>query len=177
MGNPLSMEQMLQIVHEGLAKTNNPKRITVAGAGISGLVAASLLKEAGHEVTIIEANNRIGGRVYTIREPFSAGPMRIPDTHDLTLAYIRKFKLPLNLFINKTSSDIIYTNNKRTRLDVFEKDPSVLGYPVLDKERGKTAEGLMLGVLEPILNYIKKDPDKNWIIVEKSIKHIRSVHF
>ena len=47
--------------------------------------------------------------------------MRIPDTHDLTLAYIRKFKLPLNLFINKTSSDIIYTNNKRTRLDVFEK--------------------------------------------------------
>ncbi|MFB5252400.1 flavin monoamine oxidase family protein [Bacillus mycoides] len=176
MGNPLSMEQMLQIVHEGLAKTNNPKRITVAGAGISGLVAASLLKEAGHEVTIIEANNRIGGRVYTIREPFSAGlyfnagPMRIPDTHDLTLAYIRKFKLPLNLFINKTSSDIIYTNNKRTRLDVFEKDPSVLGYPVLDKERGKTAEGLMLEVLEPILNYIKKDPDKNWIIVEKKYK-------
>ena len=176
MGNPLSMEQMLQIVHEGLAKTTNPKRITVAGAGISGLVAASLLKEAGHEVTIIEANKRIGGRVYTIREPFSAGlyfnagPMRIPDTHDLTLAYIRKFKLPLNLFINKTSSDIIYTNNKRTRLDVFEKDPSVLGYPVLDKERGKTAEGLMLEVLEPILNYIKKDPDKNWIIVEKKYK-------
>lgn len=183
MGNPLSMEEMLKIIHEGLAKTNNPKRITIAGAGMSGLVAASLLKEAGHEVTIIEANNRIGGRVYTIREPFSAGlyfnagPMRIPDTHDLTLAYIHKFKLPLNLFINKTSSDIIYTNNKRTRLDVFEKDPSVLGYPVLDKERGKTAEGLMLGVLEPILNYIKKDPDKNWIIVEKSIKHIRSVHF
>ncbi|WP_242235515.1 flavin monoamine oxidase family protein [Bacillus cereus group sp. BfR-BA-01316] len=176
MGNPLSMEKMLQIIHEGLAKTNNPKRITVAGAGISGLVAASLLKEAGHEVTIIEANNRIGGRVYTIREPFSAGlyfnagPMRIPDTHDLTLAYIRKFKLPLNLFINKNSSDIIYTNNKRTRLDVFEKDPSVLGYPVLDKERGKTAEELMLEVLEPILNYIKKDPNKNWIIVEKKYK-------
>ena len=38
---------------------------------------------------------------------------------------------------------------------------SVLGYPVLDKERGKTAEELMLEVLEPILNYIKKDPNKN----------------
>ncbi|MGE7874270.1 flavin monoamine oxidase family protein [Bacillus paramycoides] len=176
MGNPLSMEKMLQIIHEGLAKTNNPKRITIAGAGISGLVAASLLKEAGHEVTIIEANNRIGGRVYTIRKPFStglyfnAGPMRIPETHDLTLAYIRKFKLKLNLFINKTSSDIIYTNNIRTRLNVFENDPSVLGYPVLKTERGKTAEELILEVLEPILNYIKKNPNKNWIIVEKKYK-------
>ncbi|MGE7937187.1 flavin monoamine oxidase family protein [Bacillus paramycoides] len=176
MGNPLSMEKMLQIIHEGLAKTNNPKRITIAGAGISGLVAASLLKEAGHEVTIIEANNRIGGRVYTIRKPFStglyfnAGPMRIPETHDLTLAYIRKFKLKLNLFINKTSSDIIYTNNIRTRLNVFENDPSVLGYPVLKTERGKTAEELILEVLEPMLNYIKKDPNKNWIIVEKKYK-------
>ncbi|MDM5238717.1 flavin monoamine oxidase family protein [Bacillus cereus] len=173
---PLTMENMLHIINVGLLKTNKPKQIIIAGAGISGLVAASLLKEAGHKITIIEANNRIGGRVYTIREPFSAGlyfnagPMRILDTHHLTLAYIRKFKLPLNLFINKTPSDIIYTNNKITRLDVFEKDPSVLGYPVLDKERGKTAEELMLEVLEPILNYIKKDPNKNWIIVEKKYK-------
>ena len=74
---------------------------------MSGLVAASLLKEAGHKITIIEANNRIGGRVYTIRKPFSAGlyfnagPMRIPETHELTLAYIRKFKLPLNLLLIK----------------------------------------------------------------------------
>ncbi|MBE5105104.1 flavin monoamine oxidase family protein [Bacillus thuringiensis] len=176
MGNPLSVEKMLHIIHAGLTKTNTPKRITIAGAGISGLVAGSLLKEAGHEVTIIEANNRIGGRVYTIREPFStglyfnAGPMRIPENHDLTLAYIHKFKLSLNLFINKTSSDIIYTNNIRTRLNVFENDPSVLGYPVLDKEKGKTAEELMLAVLEPILNYIKKNPNKNWIIVERKYK-------
>ncbi|MGE7883928.1 flavin monoamine oxidase family protein [Bacillus sp. NPDC094077] len=176
MGNPLSIEKMLHIIHAGLTKTNTPKRITIAGAGISGLVAGSLLKEAGHEVTIIEANNRIGGRVYTIREPFStglyfnAGPMRIPENHDLTLAYIRKLKLPLNLFINKTSSDIIYTNNIRTRLNVFENNPSVLGYPVLDKEKGKTAEELMLAVLEPILNYIKKDPNKNWITVEKKYR-------
>ncbi|PEV96990.1 amine oxidase [Bacillus cereus] len=173
---PLTMENMLHIINVGLLKTNKPKQIIIAGAGISGLVAASLLKEAGHNITIIEANNRIGGRVYTIREPFStglyfnAGPMRIPDTHDLTLAYIRKFKLPLNLFINKTSSDILYTNNIRTRLNVYENDPSVLGYPILDKEKGKTAEELMLAVLEPILNYIKKDPNKNWIIVEKKYK-------
>lgn len=173
---PLTMERMLHIINGGLVKTNNPKQVVIAGAGISGLVAALLLKEAGHNITILEANNRIGGRIYTMREPFSrglyfnAGPMRIPETHELTLAYIRKFKLPLNLFINKTTSDIIYTNNIKTRLSIFEKNPSILGYPILESEKGKTAEELMLEVLEPILNYIKKDPDKNWLIVEKKYK-------
>ncbi|AAP25819.1 MULTISPECIES: flavin monoamine oxidase family protein [Bacillus] len=176
MMQPLTMERMLHIINVGLVKTKNPKQIIIVGAGISGLVAASLLKEAGHKVTILEANNRIGGRIYTIREPFSrglyfnAGPMRIPDTHKLTLAYIRKFKLPLNLFINKTASDIIYTNNIKKRLSIFEKNPSILGYPILEREKGKTAEELMLEVLEPILNYIKKDPNKNWSIVEKKYK-------
>lgn len=176
MMQPLTMERMLHIINVGLVKTKNPKQIIIVGAGISGLVAASLLKEAGHKVTILEANNRIGGRIYTIREPFSrglyfnAGPMRIPDTHKLTLAYIRKFKLPLNLFINKTASDIIYTNNIKKRLSIFEKTPSILGYPILEREKGKTAEELMLEVLEPILNYIKKDPNKNWSIVEKKYK-------
>ena len=166
MSNPLTMEHMLHIIHAGVAKTEKPKHIIIVGAGLAGLVGASLLKEAGHRVTIIEANDRIGGRVHTIRDPFgsglyfNAGPMRIPDTHFLTMGYIQKFKLPVNFFINRTPSDIIYTNSVQTRLSIFERNPSILNYPTRMNERGKTAEELMLYVLNPILNFIKKDPDK-----------------
>jgi hypothetical protein len=52
-------------------------------------------------VTMIEARMRPGGRVHTLREPFSdglyaeAGAARIPDDHDLTLKYLKLFDVPL----------------------------------------------------------------------------------
>jgi len=41
------------------------KRVIVIGAGIAGLQAAIILQNSGYHVTILEAKNRIGGRVYT----------------------------------------------------------------------------------------------------------------
>ena len=79
----------------------NPKKILIIGAGMAGLSAAYELTQLGHDVTILEARTRPGGRVHTLREPFSdglfaeAGAARIPDNHDLTLKYVKLFELPL----------------------------------------------------------------------------------
>ena len=65
---------------QGIEDTNSPddhnsdqtnKKIIIIGAGISGLVAGYELSIAGYDVTILEARDRIGGRVLTIRSPFS----------------------------------------------------------------------------------------------------------
>src|SRR5437763_11225943 len=78
-----------------------PKKILIIGAGMAGLSAGYELSQAGHDVTILEARMRPGGRVQTLREPFSdglyaeAGAARIPDNHELTLKYVKLFDVPL----------------------------------------------------------------------------------
>jgi monoamine oxidase len=77
------------------------KKIIIIGAGMAGLSAGYELTQAGHDVTIFEARAVPGGRVRTIREPFSdglyaeGGAARIPDDHDLTLKYVKLFDVPL----------------------------------------------------------------------------------
>ena len=83
-----------------LANIEKGKRITILGAGIAGLVAAYELERLGHEVEIIEASDRIGGRIWThhfgdAENPSygELGAMRIPSEHEYTLHYVREMGL------------------------------------------------------------------------------------
>jgi len=113
----------LQIKRRGPAK-----KIIVVGAGLAGLCAAYELTQAGHDVTVLEAQLRPGGRVCTFRGAFSdgmyaeVGAMHIPDTHDLTLHYAQLFNLSLDLVepvSNRTS--LSYVRGKRIVLRRGEK--------------------------------------------------------
>ncbi|MDF2680782.1 MAG: amine oxidase [Brevibacillus sp.] len=171
----LSPDQMISMIRNGLSKTKTPKNIMIVGAGMAGLVAASLLKDAGHNVNILEGSGRVGGRVFTLRTPFSegvyfeAGAMRIPEMHHLVFEYIYKFGLTVNEFINSTPEDLIYANGIKTRAKIYERQPDILNYPVAPSEKGKTAQQLLNMAVQPIIDFINKDPVRNWPIMEKQL--------
>jgi monoamine oxidase len=51
--------------------------VIIVGAGIAGLAAASLLSFSGCAVTILEARDRIGGRIFTLRDPYLNFPIEL----------------------------------------------------------------------------------------------------
>jgi monoamine oxidase len=77
------------------------KKVVIVGAGLAGLAAGFELTAAGHEVVLLEAQSRPGGRVHTLREPFNeglwadTGASTLPEEHDFSMRYVQEFGLKL----------------------------------------------------------------------------------
>ena len=76
------------------------KNVVIIGAGISGLAAAYKLKQAGVNVTLIEARNRIGGRIFTHKFAddnltCELGAEWVGKSHNRLIELCNEFKLEL----------------------------------------------------------------------------------
>src|SRR5262245_48252323 len=154
------------------------ERVVILGAGIAGLTAAYELNNAGYEVFVIEANERAGGRSYTVRTGYSieentgtkqvckfddhpdfylnAGPGRLPYHHTAILHYCTLFGVPLE----------VYT--MMSRANFFQRDKSWNGRSMVNRRiandtRGWISELLAKCVVKGDLDaeLTKKGVDKN----------------
>src|SRR5215471_5582169 len=138
-------------------RRNGPgRRIVVIGAGLAGLSAAYELSQAGHDVSILEARARPGGRVQTVRDFFSdglyvdTGATRIPDNHDFTMRYVKLFRLELEPFMPQGFNSITYMNGKRMKVEQGKE----LDWPLdlTAEERKLGQQGLRKKYLEKIVD-------------------------
>ncbi|MDQ3803876.1 MAG: FAD-dependent oxidoreductase, partial [Acidobacteriota bacterium] len=90
-------------------------------------------------VTVLEARTRAGGRVHTMREPFSdglyaeAGAMFIPDTHAYTRGYAGEFGLKLDPFRQPSEWQLAYMRGRRLKYKYGE--PVAWPYGLTEEEK------------------------------------------
>jgi len=100
-------------------------RVVVVGGGFSGLAAAYELSKAGYDVTVVEARNRVGGRVISFSDLVAGknvegGGELIGSNHPAWVGYAKQFGLK---FLDVSEEDLeapIVLGGKRLTSDESE---------------------------------------------------------
>ena len=141
------------------------RKVLVVGAGLAGLAAAYELTQAGHEVTVLEARSRAGGRVLTLREAFAdglyveAGAATVHDTHDLTIHYARLCDLPLDPIPHAQGGATLYQVRGRR---IVEGPETPLSFDLTPEERALGRRGIRERYLQPLLLQIGDTTAPGW---------------
>lgn len=110
-------------------------KIAVIGAGDAGLSAAFELRKIGCSITLFEASERVGGRIYTHyfdrgKKYFGdIGAMRLSPSHQATWHYIDLFKLKSSPFASKNINGSFYIRGAYAKNDPGGKDVMEKIYP------------------------------------------------
>lgn len=158
--------------------------VGIVGAGVSGLYTGLLLQREGHKVTIFEAANRVGGRLFTYRfRPkeeseeayFEAGAMRIPRSslHSQVFDLVRYLntygpsgsKVELIPYILEHDNNQSFFQGQKGKVQ-DEQWAANAGLP--EPYHGKTAQELLGTVVIPWLETLRKDFDSGF---EKLLKY------
>lgn len=143
------------------AESGRGTRVAILGAGIAGMTAAYELNKAGYDCTILEAQNRAGGRCWSVRRGdaieemdsrqvcnfdddsslyFNPGPARIPYHHQGLLGYCKAFGVPMEVIVNEN------------RAAYFQNDGAFGGAPVLNRRVVNDSRGYISELLAKAIN-------------------------
>lgn len=133
------------------------KRIVVVGAGMAGLAAAHTLQSQGHETLVLEARDRIGGRIWTSTKwqdmPLDMGATWIHGVEGNPLTSLaNKIKAPR--LMTRYENAVTYNTNgkplsasEENRLDTMRKRI----FKALEQAQNQDNDASIRQVIEPLL--------------------------
>lgn len=134
-----------------------PKKVLVIGAGIAGLAAAKVLQDAGHEVIILEARERAGGRIWTDHSldfPVDFGPSFLHSVRENPLAEIAmNNKLSIkkvdysNYYLFDQEGKLLDDKNRLSHFAHVEKVLKKVQKAISKADKDQTVQNIVDGVL------------------------------
>lgn len=180
-----------------LSRARPGTSVVVLGAGLAGMVAAVELRNAGYKVTVLEYQNRAGGRAWTLRggdsfteldgttqtvgfskgNYLNPGPWRVPHNHHAMMDLYRRYGIRLEVF-NQVNHNAYVHNSK-----AFGGKPQRFRHVSTDF-RGHVsdllAKATQQGALDSVIT--KEDAEKllaslkSYGALDKDYRYVSSLH-